>query len=108
MSQPVVTDANAPSNKIVDRPDVVGLILQNFGAADIYLDSNQQVLDSDIDQVSNTPSNGIILRVGAAPMVIPFFTGQLFARAAASSSISIVIFPVYAQPKNGQRGSQCC
>lgn len=60
----------------------VGLVLFNSGTVDVFLDPNQNLIDQ-VDSVSGVPTSGVKLTANGPPIVIPSFSGQIFARCAA-------------------------
>ncbi len=71
------------SSLIVDTGSrVLGIILQNVGAVDIFVSEDRRILDK-VDS-ANLPTVGFILSAAAAaqqlPFVIPAFKGKLWAR----------------------------
>jgi hypothetical protein len=74
---------NANSLKIVDTSGKRnGVIIANSGATDFFIEILQNNLDGNVDSVSGLPSHGIKIAQNSAPIVIPFFVGVIYARAA--------------------------
>ena len=72
---------------------VVGIIIMNSSPTDVFVDTDQRLLDT-VDSF-NLPQNGVRFPTGMpAPVAIPFFTGILYARAQTDTVLDLIPFAI--------------
>ena len=79
---------------------VVGVLMMNSSPTDVWVNADQRLLDT-VDNF-NLPQDGVRFPTGMPqPVIIPFFTGILYARAQTDTFIDVIPFalsPIGVQP----------